>query len=274
MINFGSYIVRNFDWTGWKSVRDSKKLVTQYDDDGTIYTIYGYDGPEVLSCEIWKGEVPDGVKASGLTQEQNDIDKADFEANYKPTANLPIEPKTADGRIDVHHTIVNRLQNLNLRVFSFKTSYSGSLHNVNPVTEDSYNDIEYMLYDSSGSLITDPTLSGSAVKTVIDFEPHYDYEIVGGFTDLPETLHMGSTDQWFIGGVGVPDLPPEMYGSIAYISEVNIEAVQTSRVESDGRATSYLPYKLYGYPTNKIRFYIKHPPGAQERFQIYLELFN
>ena len=226
-------------------------------EDPQSYTVVAIDDSVCRSFSMNKGD-----------------DAVEFESTYKSASFSPLAMRTKDGRIDVHHTIVNRLQNLNLRVFSFKTSYSGSLHNINPVTEESYGDVEYMLYDASGSLITDQALSGSAVKTVLDFEPHYDYEIVGGFADLPETLHMGNTDKWFIGGVGVPDLPPEMYGSIAYISEVNIEAVQTSRVESDGRATSYLPYKLYGYPTNKIRFYIKHPPGAQERFQIYLELFN
>lgn len=274
-MDFGNYVIRKFSWTEWKNVQVAKSLVTQYDDDGNVYTVYGYDGPEVLTCTIWKGPVPDGVLAGGFTtQPQNDSAKTEFEASYKPYANIAIESRTKDGRLEVRHTTVRRLQNFNMRVFSFFTAKSGSLHNVNSVTGLPYHDVEYKLYDASGSLITDQALSGTAVKTVVDFEPHYNYEIVGGFADLPEGLRGGTTDQWFIGGVGIPDLPVEMYGSIPYISEINVEAVQISRVVSDGRATSYLPYKLYGYPTNKIRFYIKHPAGAQERFQFYLEHFT
>lgn len=270
-MDFGSFVQRKTSWTDWKGIQVSKKLVAQFDDNGSIYTIYGYDGPEVVLCNIWKGTVPDGVSAGGYTQEQNDADKAEFETDFKPTANAPIVPRTADGRVDVHHTVVTRLQNLNIRVFSFYTADSGSLHNIDSFSGNDIGDVAYTLYDANGD-VTEVT--GSAVKTVVDFEPHYDYEIVGGFADLPRSLRDGVTDEWYIAGIGVPDLPPEMYGSISYISEVNIEAVQTSRIVTDGRSTSFLPYKLYGYPTNKIRFYIKHPPGAQQRFQIYLELFT
>ena len=129
------------------------------------------------------------------------------------------------------------------------------------------------MYDVSGSLITDPTLSGSAVKTIVDWEPHYNYEIIGGYMDLPLNLLNGATDQWFLSVIGVPDLPAIYYGSVPYISEVNLEAVTSGQINSNGRAISYLPYKYGGYPTNKLRFIIKHPAGAQERFQLYMEHF-
>jgi hypothetical protein len=87
MVTFGAnYTVRNSFWTGWKAFKESKSLLLQYDDDGQVYTIWGYDGPEVFTCTIYKGTVPDGV-LSVYSQEQNDLDKSDFETNYKPTAN-------------------------------------------------------------------------------------------------------------------------------------------------------------------------------------------
>jgi len=88
---------RSYRWTDWKAVQYSKNLVTQYDDNEIIYTIWGYDGPEVHICTIWKGTVPDGVKAS-YSQEQNDSDKSDFETNFKPSANQPVIPMASDGR--------------------------------------------------------------------------------------------------------------------------------------------------------------------------------
>lgn len=85
-----NYTVRNYTWTVWKTIWSSKSLIHQYDDDGLTYTIYGYDGPEVIVCTIWKGEVPYTVIANGYTQVQNDLDKADFVTNYLSTANTII----------------------------------------------------------------------------------------------------------------------------------------------------------------------------------------
>jgi hypothetical protein len=65
----------------------SKTLKIQYEDDGTTYTIYGYDQPEVVTCTIWQGAVPGTVIAGGYSQAQNDADKSDFQTNYLPTAN-------------------------------------------------------------------------------------------------------------------------------------------------------------------------------------------
>lgn len=270
MISFGDRIPRICDWATWKSLQSSKFLVTQHDDDGSMYTVYGYDGPEVVLCYVWKGEL---VGNRGITQEQNDANKADFETNYKPTSNRPIEARTADGRAEVRHTTAKRTTNFNLRVLSFYTARSGSMHNINPVNDTDFGDALMCNYDVSGSLVTDPEMSGSMVKTVIDWEPHYNYEVIGGYVHTPSSLMNGTTDQWYLGVIGVPDLPVQMYGSVPYISETNIEAVTTRVVESDGCAVSFLPYKFYGYPTNKLRFIFKHPPGAQQRFQIYVRHF-
>lgn len=73
-------------WTALKSLAASKRMTLQYDDEGTHYMVWGYDGPEVHLCTIWKGAVPadlsfvpDGGSAV-YSQAQNDADRADFEA--------------------------------------------------------------------------------------------------------------------------------------------------------------------------------------------------
>lgn len=91
MISFGNLPQRSGDWTYFKPFIVSKTLRVQYEDDGVTYFIYGYDGPEVLVCTIWKGTVPPSVVNGGYSQAQNDTDKADFETNYKPTANGGIQ---------------------------------------------------------------------------------------------------------------------------------------------------------------------------------------
>lgn len=91
------YTLRTYAWTAWKTVQALKSLLTQFDDDGLKYTIYGYDGPEVHLCTIWKGILPDGVLQT-TSQEQNDADLAEFEADYKDGANGTVSPRTRDGK--------------------------------------------------------------------------------------------------------------------------------------------------------------------------------
>lgn len=84
------YTQRAYYWTAWKVMLLNKNSVHQYDDDGTVYTIYFYDGPEAHLCTIWKGTVPDSIINGGYLQTQNDLDKADFESNFKPFSNKSI----------------------------------------------------------------------------------------------------------------------------------------------------------------------------------------
>ena len=90
-VNFGATPQRNDRWSWFKPMVALKSLVTQYEEDAATYTIFGYDPPEVLVCEIWKGAVPSAVIARGYSQAQNDADKADFEADFKPYANRSID---------------------------------------------------------------------------------------------------------------------------------------------------------------------------------------
>jgi hypothetical protein len=91
MINFGTTPQRSGTWTWFKPLVALKSMVVQYEEDSTVYTVFGYDPPEVLFCTIWKGAVPDGVVAGGYSQAQNDSDKTDFEANFKSYANRSID---------------------------------------------------------------------------------------------------------------------------------------------------------------------------------------
>lgn len=82
----------NYQWTNWKVVQSTKNLTLQYNDDGNIYSIWGYDSSEVHLCIIYKGTVPDGIIDSGYSQAQNNSDKTDFENNFKIYANRQIQP--------------------------------------------------------------------------------------------------------------------------------------------------------------------------------------
>lgn len=97
-VAFGdSFTIRNYLWAAWKAALLSHNGIGQYEDDGTITTIWFYDGPEVHVCAMWDGNVPD-VVAPSYSQAQNDIDKADFTTNYRSSFNLQLLAKTLDGR--------------------------------------------------------------------------------------------------------------------------------------------------------------------------------
>jgi hypothetical protein len=100
-IEFSSSLTKiSSNWTSFKSSVVARDLVQfiQYDDNGDIYFIFLFDGPIVFSCVIWKNIVPDGV-IENYSQNDNDIDKADFEDNYKATSNTHLTKYSNTGVI-------------------------------------------------------------------------------------------------------------------------------------------------------------------------------
>jgi hypothetical protein len=94
------YTQRHYNWTDWKSLCETKNGNYQYNEDASNYKIWFYDDPEVYICNIWKISVPETVLKSGYSQQQNDIDKLDFETNFKSNANTGINKERAVDIID------------------------------------------------------------------------------------------------------------------------------------------------------------------------------
>lgn len=274
---FGSAAVLvDCTWTELKAICATKTAPLQYTELAGTYVLFTVDDSIVYRCGLMTAAtLGEGRFSEDYTREQNDADVADFEASYKAVANQSLRARTKDGRTVVRDSTANRTTNFKLRAITFYTcELVEGLHNVSPITGVDYGDVAMHLYDAGGVEITTEERELEAVKTVLDFEPRYNYEIIGGFLDIPDDLRGGTTDAWFISAVGVPDYPPEYFGSVDFISEVNIEAVTAARVQSDGRAVSYMPYQLGGMPhTNRLRFTIRHPVGARKRFQLFIEHF-
>ena len=128
-------------------------------------------------------------------------------------------------------------------------------------------------YDvDNNEVTTDGALNvnwSTIVKTVIDFEPPYDYEIIGG--DL-RTLTTITADMrlWLI---AAPDIPApngskEMGGGInlKYLAPGNVWSV-------DGRVTKYATYNAVIH-SSKIRLIFKYPPGTNENLQIIIQFYR
>lgn len=192
-IIFQGQVQHNYYWTQWKSVSSSKLLLVQYDYDGVVYTIYGYDGTEVHTCGIWSGSVPQSViDVDGYTQAQNDADLLDFQTNYQTKANQAIQPRTVDGRQRIAHeksdTIKQTIYSHNWADqstwFTASVLVTGEIPTdsgnhqdytlVNKNVIDTYHgklsDEDYLLDSASKSYRVSVTVNGTA-KTEQD--PHY-----------------------------------------------------------------------------------------------------
>jgi len=126
------------------------------------------------------------------------------------------------------------------------------------------------LYDSSDDEITSEENEGNAVKTIVDFEPPYDYEIIGGSCRQKSTPS-GDIRVWV---TAAPDIPASSGGSIPMIGGVNMSYIDPGdQVTADGRASTFLSYSET-YHSNKMRVIIKHGAGDSHDIMVVLETFR
>jgi hypothetical protein len=179
--------------------------------------------------------------------------------------------QTADTRLIVRQTIVNNAVAFRPRAITFYTADPSKLHNSKP-DGSAYGDTTCKCYDANGDEITQAPYT-AAVKTVIDFEPAYYYEMIGGSIDIPSALTGATSDAWYGACIGVPDITAEYGGSIDLMNEINLEADRDGIIRLDGRGVLGLAYDVQTH-TNKIRFIFKHPAGESKRFSLLLEIFR
>ena len=125
-------------------------------------------------------------------------------------------------------------------------------------------------FDALGAVVTDSSMAGSVVKTQVDFEPPYDYEIIGGEMRNLQTL---STDmRLFI--VAAPDVPYSYGGSRVMAENLNLLFLYPGNMFAvDGRASKLLTYNPT-YHSSKLRFIIWHAAGISERLMIDVEHYK
>lgn len=200
-LDLSSYLTqRSYSWTNWKIVCILKSLLTQYDDKNGKYTIYGYDGPEVHICNIWIGVVPDGVIEGGYSQEQNDADKAEFEASYKPHANKTLSLRTADGRIK---HVVDKDDSSSVTLFSHDwtdktTWYEQAVRVVDEAAVDSG---DHLTYSLAHGFIIDNYHGKISNEDYLKDAQNHNYRVVvkvNGTTKVEQNPHYGSGGDYTI----------------------------------------------------------------------------
>lgn len=263
---------RIYNWTAWKAVYAIKGSLFQYDDDGILYTIWAYDGPDVHLCQIWKGEVPYTTLVN-YSQYQNDTDKTEFETSYKSLGNLALTQSDTDGAAIVRNKAAKKGWTFCSLPFEFETSrLSDTLYSKDSSGTDR-TFITMKAYNAGGTEVTTAGLLNAnyatIVKTVIDFEPPFDYEIIGG--DL-RTSNIITDDVrlWIVAApdIAAPTGSKEMGGGInlKYLAPGNVFSV-------DGRVSKYATYNAT-YHTSKIRFILKYPAGTNEGLMTVIQLYK
>lgn len=271
-INYGSAIRLMERWSDLKATVASKTLLLQSADLGSRYEVFALDGSVVYVSQLVKADQStENMFDANYTKADNDADVADFEASYLATSNKTLAKREADGRMTVRVTTSKLGSLFRLRTFAFVTSTPSSLHSKRPDGTD-YRDVIITCFDADNADVTAGDLT-TAVKTQLDFEPLYDQELIGGWLVTDAALVGGTTDAFFVGVVGAPDVPAEYGGSIDFVSETNLELVDDTHLNMDGRGTTLVRYDPV-YHTGKIRFIFKHQAGALNRHQIFLETFR
>jgi hypothetical protein len=267
------YTRREYTWTTWKAVYATKGSWLQYDDDGVMYTIWMYDGPDVHLCQIYKSEVPYSSVGS-YSQAQNDADKADFETNYKSSGNQPLYQSDSDGAQIVRVKAAKKGWSFWALPIEVTTSMLGANAYCKDSAGNDIGGITCKIYDGANAEITVAGILNAnlnlCTKTVVDFEPNFDYEIIGG------SLRINSNPSqdirlWI---VGAPDIPAIYGGSKEFASGINLKFLgPDSEFEVDGRVTKFLSYNATTH-SGKIRLILKHPAGSQVNMQFTLHMYR
>lgn len=246
-------------WSSFKSLVTDKDLRPQYKETNNSYDIHAIEGGFVWSITLLKNDGDDVT---------------DFEDNHKDIYNTSVSSLDLDGALVVRQKAAKKGWHYAVTPIEFESARRST--SVYSRTSDGTDrdGVTLKVYDDEDEEITEDGVDYAnlavAVKTVIDFEPEYDYEVIGGFirsiNDISSDIRL-----WI---VAVPDIP-EMYGgSKEMVGGLNLNYMKPENVFNvDGRVSKYLTYNAT-YHTNKLRIILKYPAGTNEKLAVHIEHYK
>lgn len=253
------------NWLEFKTFVDSRSLFVQWTENSKFYSLSAYDGPMCKECKIW------------IDDPANE-DQEDFETNYKDNGNKKLsDPKDSDGSPLQRVKITTTGWHYQLHGIEFESTKLNSIYS-KKVDGTDYGFSTLKFYKSVSSVDTLITgndlnqdyLDANCIKTVIEWEPNHDVEIIGG---LLKQIDAPSEDVrlWV---VGVPDIPAAYGGSKPFVVNTNMKFIGTEEgIRVDGRAPKYLQYNAT-YHTTKMQLIFRHPAGFKHKMHMVFELFK
>jgi hypothetical protein len=179
------------------------------------------------------------------------------------------QPKDADDAIIIRPKAAKTGWTYFLNPVEFTTAKLNSIHSKKHDGSNRTN-TTYKIYDSNDVEITAVQDELNAVKTIVDFEPLYDYEIIGG--QLQQHTKPNTNIRLWV--IAVPDVPENSGGSKEMVGGVNLKFIDPAdKVSADGRVSKYMTYNAT-YHTNKLRLILKHDAGIQHDVMMVFEMFK
>ena len=182
-----------------------------------------------------------------------------------------IPDRDIDGSSVVRLKVSNKGETMHVRYLEFETSVLGSLYNRDKTDAD-YGDANLKFYDASDvELTTQAAIDASCVKTVLRWEPTFDFEVIGGSV---RALVAPANDVrlWC---TGVPDIPAGSGGSKELISGCNFKFMNDKEKELlDGRTPKYMAYNGGAPALNIIQKTVLHPVAEKCKFLVEYEVYK
>lgn len=239
----------------------------------SFYEIPGNLIFEFSTCDSLLSDIANDVVAmseDGSTDISGTSNQIDFLKNGF------VEPRDASGRYLTRIATTIDGWHYQPHAISFTTSdYDGifnkGLSDSDYFTETDLGFATIKLYDNTNTLITSSANEGNAVKTVIDWMPTHDYEIVGA----KYFQHEIPTSDIFLWIIGAPELSHAYGGSIFFCQGgINLKHVGSGNgLDTDGGSSKYMAYNAT-YKTSKFRIVIKHSAGVQHTCMVIWETYK
>jgi hypothetical protein len=114
-------------------------------------------------------------------------------------------------------------------------------------------------------------LTGNCTKTVIEFEPHWDYDVIGAKLQIRNP----PSDRAYFWFVAAPDIPAEYGGSVVFMGGgMNLHFFSESETfYCDAKTVSRVTYDSV-YHSGKVAIVAKHNVGVQIGIQMIYKFYS
>lgn len=247
-------------WSEFKNIVAYKEKV-RFVDRGEFYLIYYSDNGGTFQTSV--------LKDSGS-------DQSDFESNYKNQANKKSdEQKDTDGATLQRIKVTSTGWHYQLHGIEFTTSKLNSIQSKKADGTDwNFTTIKFYKLDNgseveiTGDNLNQTFLDSNCIKTVVDWEPTFDIDIIGGFLRQSDTP-AEDIELWI---VGAPDISTVYGGSKEFVSNLNLKLL-SSGIDVDGKTPKFVPYNSV-YHSGKFRLILRHSTGYQHKLHMIFEIFK
>lgn len=244
------------EWTEFKDFVDARNADILKVEKGDDYYLYAQENNLQIECIINKSP-----------SDTTDLD--DFETNYLDLCNPYRQKFDVSGKPYARFAIAKEGNVMQTISFTFSTSTSGSLScykNDNSTSLGSY--FTYTMYKADGTTTSTNIL---CVRTVIDFMPTFDYELIGGAL-WSKSAPLTTIKAWMT-------IAPGISSSLGGNHEIATGGFDISYIGGDknlsldGKAPKELKYNS-GAGSNKIRGDFYHAAGTAHEIMIQLRYFK